>query len=169
MVVSYDPLKDTVELAQRFGRARQISSSLSLMEERKDRPLSALKDVKKQQDDIIKAFDPSKSEHLARREEQSQKDRHRAAFSSLLTDIKRCESSPLEVLNMHAAKTKAVAKLEYIEAGPDKIFRCKISYSNQLLAIDGKGEGTTKKQSQHQAAANILNQLRERGRKEYGF
>lgn len=157
-----------MELAQRFGRARQISSSLSLMEERKDRPLSALKDVEKQQDDIIKAFDPSRSEHLARREEQSQKDRHRAAFSMLL-NISRCEASPLEALNLHAAKTKALTKLEYIEAGPDKIFRCKISYSNQLLAIDGEGEGTTKKQSQHQAASSILNQLRERGRKEYGL
>lgn len=137
------------------------------MDERKDRPLSALRDVKRQQDSIIKDFDPSKSENFAR-QQQSQKDRHRAAFS-VLSDTVRCETSPLEVLNMYAAKTKAVVKTEYIEAGSDKLFRSKISFSNLVLTIDGKGEGKTKKQSQHQAAANILNQLRELGRKEYGL
>lgn len=167
VVISYDHLKDTVELAQRFGRARQTTSSLTLMSERRDRPLPALRDVKRQQDSIIKDFDPSKSENFAR-QQQSLKDRHRAAFS-LLSDTVRCEASPLEVLNMYAAKTKAVAKTEYIEAGSDKIFRCKISFSNLLLTIEGKGEGNTKKQSQHQAAASILIQMRERGRKEYGL
>jgi hypothetical protein len=135
------------------------------MSERKDRPLSALRDVKRQQDSIIKDFDPSKSENFARHQ-QSQKDRHRTAFS-ILADTVRCETSPLEVLNTYAAKTKAVAKTEYTEAGSDKLFRCKISFSNLLLTIEGKGVGKTKKQSQHQAAASILNQLRERGRKEY--
>ena len=167
VVISYDHLKDTVELAQRFGRARQITSSLTLMSERRDRPLSALRDVKRQQDSIIKDFDPSKSENVAR-QQQSVKDRHRAAFPVLLDTI-RCESSPLEVLNMYAAKTKAVAKIDYIETGLDKIFRCKISFSNLLMTIEGRGEGISKKQSQHRAAASILNQLREIGRKEYGI
>lgn len=166
VVISYDHLKDTVELAQRFGRARQKTSSLTLMSERRDRPLSALRDVKRQQDCIIKDFDPSKSENFAR-QQQSVKDRHRAAFSILL-DTVRCESSPLEVLNMYAAKTKAIAKTESIEFGSDKTFRCKISFSNLLLTIEGKGEGRSKKQSQHYAAASILNKLRERGQKEYG-
>ena len=137
------------------------------MSERRDRPLSALKDVKRQQDSIIKDFDPSKSENFAR-QQQSVKDRHRAAFSILL-DTVRCESSPLEVLNMYAAKTKAVVKTERIEFGSDKIFRCKISFSNILLTIEGKGEGKSKKQSQHHAAASILNQLRDRGREDYGL
>lgn len=167
VVISYDHLKDTVELAQRFGRARQITSSLTLMSERRDRPLSALRDVKRQQDSIIKDFDPSKGENFAR-QQQSVRDRHRAAFPVLL-DTVRCESSPLEVLNMYAAKTKALAKTDYIEVGFDKIFRCKISFSNLLMTIEGRGEGNSKKLSQHRAAASILNQLRERGRKEYGL
>ncbi len=167
VVISYDHLKDTVELAQRFGRARQITSSLTLMSERRDRPLSALRDVKRQQESIIKDFDPSKGRNVAR-QQQSVRDRHRAAFPILL-DTDRCESSPLEVLNMYAAKTKAVAKTDYIEAGFDKIFRCKISFSNLLMNFEGKGEGSSKKQSQHVASASILNQLRDRGRKEYGL
>jgi ERCC4-related helicase len=36
VVISYDYLKDTVELSQRFGRARQKTSSLTLMAERKE-------------------------------------------------------------------------------------------------------------------------------------
>lgn len=167
VVISYDHLKDTVELAQRFGRARQTTSSLTLMSERRDRPLSALRDVKRQQESIIKDFDPSKERNVAR-QQQSVRDRHRAAFPILL-DTDRCESSPLEVLNMYAAKTKALAKTDYIEAGFDKIFRCKISFSNLLMNIEGKGEGNSKKQSQHLAAASILDQLRDRGRKEYGL
>lgn len=165
VVISFDHLKDTVELAQRFGRARQTTSYLTLMSERRDRPLSALRDVKRQQDCIIKDFDPSKSENFAR-QQQSVKDRQCAAFSILL-DTDRCESSPLEILNMYAAKTKAVVKIEYIEFGSDKIFRCKISFLNLLMTIEGKGKGKSKKQSQHHAAASILNQLRDRGRKEY--
>ncbi|KAL3826330.1 hypothetical protein ACHAXA_003654 [Cyclostephanos tholiformis] len=53
VVVSYDHLKDTVELCQCFGRARQKTSSLALMSERKDRPLAALKDVQRRQESII--------------------------------------------------------------------------------------------------------------------
>eukprot|EP01082_Thalassiosira_pseudonana_P009278 g8229.t1 g8229 contig29:45842-48019(-) len=62
VVISYDELKDTVELCQRFGRARQKTSCLTLMSERKDRPLTDLKDVKQHQDTIIKDFDPVKNQ-----------------------------------------------------------------------------------------------------------
>src|SRR6056300_1490539 len=76
---------------------------------------------------------------------------------------KKSSKSALEVLNDHCTKTKAKKTLECIKAGPNNSFRCKISYSNQLVTIEGMGEGKTKKQSQQQAAVNILNQLRERG------
>lgn len=159
VVISYDYLKDTVELSQRFGRARQKSSSLTLMSERKDRPLSALKDVKMRQESIIKEFNPeNKKISLAR--QQSQIDRERAAFS-VLKDAARYERSPLEALNKYAAKTKAVAKIESMESGPDKIFRCNYVYASLSRTVDGIGEGTTKKQAQHTSAMSILNQLRE--------
>ncbi|KAL7551208.1 hypothetical protein ACHAWF_014400 [Thalassiosira exigua] len=158
VVISYDYVKDTVELAQRFGRARQTTSSLTLMSERKDRPLSALKDVKMRQESIIKEFKPPKKVSLAR--QQSQIDRERAAFS-VLGDMNRCERSPLEVLNMYASKTKAAINTSPIESGPDKVFCCKISYSSLFRTVDGTGEGTTKQQAKNQAAKNILDQLRE--------
>lgn len=167
VVISYDHLKDTVELAQRFGRARHKTSSLTLMSERRDRPLSALRDVKRRQDCILKDFDPSKVENLAR-QQQSLKDRHRAAFS-VLADVARCKSNPLEILNIYAAKTKAVTNVEYFEAGLDRLFCCKMSFSNLLINVEGKGEGSTKKKSQNRAAAIILTQLRELGQKEYGI
>jgi small ubiquitin-related modifier len=73
------------------------------------------------------------------------------------------KKTPLEELNDHAGKTKAKLQKEFIQAGPNNIVSCKISYSNQLVTIEGMGEGKTKKLSQQQAATNILHQLRERG------
>jgi hypothetical protein len=164
VVISYDDVKDTVELCQRFGRARNKYSSLSLMSERKDRPLTALKEVKKHQDSIIKDFDPSKSKQHVISRQQSQNDRERAS-SSVLKDIDRCERSPLECLNMYAAKTKAVADTEYIRLSPDRMFRCKMTYKSLNRTVDGSGEAQTKKKAQHSAALSILKQLREDDRR----
>ncbi len=161
VVISYDHLKDTVELCQRFGRARQKTSSLTLMSERKDRPLSVLKDVKTRQESIIKEFDPTQNQNMSMARQQSIRDRERAAFS-ILKDTAGCEQSPQECLNVYCAKTKAVLKNESLECGPDKIFRCKLLYSSlSKNNFVGSGEGNTKKQAQRQAATNILNQLRE--------
>lgn len=168
VVISYDHLKDTVELCQRFGRARQKTSSLTLMSERKDRPLSALKDVKTRQESIIKSFDPTHSQNMSTARQQSIRDRERAAFS-VLKDTARCERSPLECLNMYCAKTKAVAKVESMEKGLDNIFRCRQVYSSPLSKNDivGNGEGNTKKQAEHQSATSILNRLREMNSAKY--
>lgn len=159
VVISYDYLKDTVELSQRFGRGRQKDSSLTLMSERKDRPLSALKDVQTRQESIIKQFDPAcKKISLAR--QQSQMDRERAAFS-VLKDSARCERSPLEVLNMYAAKTRAVARVESAGLGANRIFESKHVYESISRTVYGTGQGATKKQAQHQSALDTLNKLRE--------
>ena len=160
VVVSYDHIKDTVELAQRFGRARQKTSSLTLMSERKDRPLSVLKDVKTIQDSIINEFDPAASKKISLARQQSQNDRERASFY-ILCDKSKCERSPLEVLNMYAAKTKATASVEASTHGSDNIFHCKMVYRSLNRNVSGSGEGTTKKQAGHQAALSILNKLRE--------
>lgn len=159
VVISYDHLKDTVELCQRFGRARQKDSSLTLMNERKDRPLSALKEVKQLQERITKDFDPAQNQQRAMARQQSQIDRERAS-SSILRDTARCEQSPMEVLNMYAAKTRAVARQESIKQAPDKMFHCKSVYSSLNRTFEGEGVGRTKKQAQHQSALSILTQLR---------
>ena len=164
VVISYDDLKDTVELCQRFGRARARSSSLALMSERKDRPLSALKEVKKHQDSIIKDFEPSKTKQQQMSRQQSQNDRERAA-SSLLQDTDRCEVSPLECLNMYAAKTKAVVDTEYIRMGVNRSFDCRLKYTSINRSMVGVSNAAAKKKAQHQAALNILEQLREDDRR----
>lgn len=119
VVVSYDDVKDTVELCQRFGRARHETSSLTLMAERQDRPLSALKEVKAHQDSIIKDFKPchNKQQQIAR--QQSQNDRERSA-SFVLQDIALCKRSPLECLNMYG---------EYLSATSFQLFHCLTSLS----------------------------------------
>ena len=125
-----------------------------------EQPLSALKDVKTRQESIIKEFDPSKNQKISMARKQSQVDRERASASILRNKI-RCEKSPLEVLNMYSAKTKAVSKLESMELGPDKVFRCKQSYSSIFKTLNGSGEGPSKKQAQHTAALDILTKLRD--------
>jgi len=45
MVISFDHLKDSVELCQRFGRARQENCAIIVMDERKDRPKNFKKSV----------------------------------------------------------------------------------------------------------------------------
>jgi len=159
-VISYDYLKDTVELSQRFGRARQKDSSLTLMSERKDRPLSALKDVKVRQERIIKQYQPFAEKHISQARKQSQADRERAAFS-VLAGIAKCELNALEVLKIYAAKTKAVVKETLMDLGPDKHFTCKYEYASLTRTVAGMGTETTKQQARNVAALNILTQLRE--------
>lgn len=159
VVISYDYVKDTVELAQRFGRARQKDSSLTLMWQREDRPLSALKDVKIRQESIIKAFNPALNQDVSQARQQSQNDRERAAFT-ILTDMEKCERSPKEAMNVYASKTKAVVR-EFMVQGTDKIFRCKFVYSSVNRTVEGEGEGTTKKDARHKSASKILDRLRE--------
>lgn len=167
VVISYDDVKDTVELCQRFGRARQKLSTLTLMSERKDRPLAVLKEVKKHQDSIIKYFKPSQTKQHQMSRQQSQTDRERAA-ASVLQDIARCERSPLECLNMYAAKTKAVADTEYIRARKDRTFECRMKYTSLNRTKVGDGEETTKKKAQHKAALSIIEQLREDDNRKQG-
>jgi hypothetical protein len=129
------------------------------MSERRDRPLAALKEVKIHQDSIIKDFKPSQCKQQQMAKQQSQNDRERAALS-ILQDVDRCERSPLECLNMYAAKTKAIADTEYIRSGSDRTFECSMKYTSINRAVVGNGQAGTKKQSQHLAALNILEQLR---------
>jgi len=159
-VISYDYLKDTVELSQRFGRARQKDSSLTLMSERKDRPLSALKDVKVRQERIIKQYQPFAEKHISQARKQSQADRERAAFS-LLMDTVKCERNALEVLKIYAAKTKAVVKETLMDLESDKHFTCKYEYTSLTRTVAGMGKETTKQQARNASALGILTQLRE--------
>jgi len=59
VVISFDHIKDTVELSQRFGRARQENRRIVVMDQRWDRPIAALKEVKQHQDYQIESFTPS--------------------------------------------------------------------------------------------------------------
>jgi hypothetical protein len=134
------------------------------MSERKDRPLSALKDVQRRQESIIKDFVPGQNQDMSMARQQSIRDRERAALS-ILNDKARCEQRPLECLNTYCTKTKAVVVPEFTEFldGSHKIFRCNISFSSRSKNIVEYGEGTTKKEAQNESAKKILNQLRELG------
>lgn len=158
-MISYDHIKDAVELSQRFGRARAMDSSLHLLSERKDRPLVALKDVKKRQDSIITSFCPSRDDHsTSSRSIQSQQDRERAAYE-LLEDLDRCNHSPLAVLNTYSSKTKAVIREDIVKRD-GSMFHCSLIYASRSCNITGSGSGNTKKEAKRNSAFVILDQLR---------
>jgi hypothetical protein len=52
-------MRDSVELCQRSGRARQLDSSIVLLDERPDRPLATLETARDLQDVIAGQYDPS--------------------------------------------------------------------------------------------------------------
>ena len=59
VVILYDHLKDSVELCQRFGRARALKCSIVVLEERHDRPLVFLEQIRLHQDELVQTFTPS--------------------------------------------------------------------------------------------------------------
>jgi ERCC4-related helicase len=58
VVILYDHMKDSVELCQRFGRARTTDCAIVVMVERHDRPLEFLEKVRQDQDEIVQSYDP---------------------------------------------------------------------------------------------------------------
>ena len=77
VVISFDHMKDSVELCQRFGRARQEDSSKVVMDERRDRGVTRLQQVKQRQNGIIQEFDPSKVSQSQKTDMAAQKSREK--------------------------------------------------------------------------------------------
>ena len=157
VVISYDHLKDSVELCQRFGRARHQESSIVVLDERPDRPLNLLASVEKLQDSIVQNFDP-KSVHLVNEETEKakQRDRERQARSVLLQGIS-LETS-LQSINLYVKKTKAVLEES---CSPKQPFVVTMSYRSILRSISGiSHEGSNKKEARKNCAAKMLQALR---------
>jgi ERCC4-related helicase len=87
LVISYNHMKDAVELCQRQGRARQKRAAFVIMEQRVDRPLSKLLRVQRHQESVIRNFVPGHNnfqiEECRRRE---QRERETNILRRLLCD-----------------------------------------------------------------------------------
>lgn len=158
VVISFDHLKDSVELCQRFGRARQGESAIVVMDERRDRPIEMLKRVKRQQDNMISAYNPNavpKDNGAAAK--IAQKNREVSA-SKVLFDRNKCNTSPLGSLNEFLQKTKSSLVENFDKL--NGVFQCKLKYESNITCVVAVGIGESKKKAKTQSALNLLEKLR---------
>jgi dsRNA-specific ribonuclease len=150
-------MKDSVELCQREGRARQADCAFVVMEQRRDRHIDMLRNVQRTQESIIRDFDPKSAEETRQKNSTAHSQRQVGANRWL----QQCDDSNyLQVLNMYRQKTKAHLD-ESSSTTPDKIHYVKLVYSSICLTIDAEGHGTTKKSAKQSAAQILLVKLKQ--------
>jgi dsRNA-specific ribonuclease len=146
-------MKDSVELCQREGRARQADCVFVVMEQRRDRHIDILRKVQRTQESIIRNFDP-KSVEEARQKNLTAHSQRQVGWLQQCTD-----SNYVQVLNMYRQKTKAHLD-ESSSTTPDGTLCVKLVYSNTCISIDAEGRGTTKKSAKQSAAQILLVKLK---------
>lgn len=156
VVISFDALKDSVELAQRFGRARQAERRIVAMDERRDRPIARLEQVRREQDALIEVFQPDPALRDPEAEAEAQRSRERGA--SQLLDVKCNENNPLQTLNLYAKKTKAVTTEEVRK--DQQGFLYEWSYQTPLRQLRAEGRASSKKAAKMACALKLLSALR---------
>lgn len=170
-VISFDPLKDSVELCQRFGRARRSDSKIVVMAERADRPVTMLDRVREQQEELIGAFDPPgtvvKSAADLEKERAAQKCRERGAAALLSENSgKNGQQSVSSRLNLYVRKTKAELEEKYVTSVENGTgIGCELRYKTVLRdlrvvghAVRGAGQDA-KKEAKRAAAEKLLVEL----------
>ena len=151
-------MKDSVELCQRFGRARQEDSLRVVMDERKDRPVTKLQQVKQRQNEIIGAFDPChKQPDNDAKLSAAQKNREKNA-ETVLEDTVGSLKAPVAVINLYVVKTKAHLKNKVSQNGEE--FHHEMTYKSILKSVAATGTGKSKKQAKAACALKVIEQLR---------
>jgi superfamily II DNA/RNA helicase len=158
VVISYDHLKDAVELCQRTGRARDQDSSIVILDKRPDRPLAMLESVQIMQDTIVEAYVPSSVERNDATAQSRHLHREQSALRSILERHPRCPKHALKAINEYIAKTKAVLMDEYTIRG-DGLFQCTMIFQSPLRSITVSEEHTSKKISKQLCALALLTTL----------
>ena len=133
-MISYDPLKDSVELCQRSGRARHEESNIVILDERPDRPLEKLEAVRALQDTMAQRYNPNMASSASSNleEENKQKSREQSASRTVLQNIPKRTASPIAALNEYVKKTKAILQESCSRGAP---FVYTMSYSTILRSI----------------------------------
>lgn len=158
VVISYDPLKNSVELCQRFGRARQLESSIVVLDERQDRPLDQLEAIRKHQDDTISSFQPGNHNYNDEEETQKQKSRELNAYRQVLDGkTSKLTESPLLSLNLLVKKTKAALEEKWESKGHRHV--CILSYKSLIRTSETKAEDSNRKDAKRSAATALLDTL----------
>jgi ERCC4-related helicase len=157
VVLLYDPMKDSVELCQRYGRARALESSIVILDERRDRPVELLERVRAIQDTIVNEFDPSTVGINVAEERQKQKGRERTAYQSVLCHEK-CLKSPVLALNEYKTKTRASLIEQWSDC--DRQFRCTLQYKSILRTLTESADGSSKQEAKTICSGRLLDELK---------
>jgi hypothetical protein len=159
-------MKDSVELCQRFGRARQTNSSLISLEERSDRPVQLLQQAKLCQEEIIQKFDPSRIERKFQSEVSVDAQRNKELQ---LTSILQYDSiaqasmngrSYSSILNEYRQKTKASMVLKEAFA-PYRTYKSQLTYTTTFRSVTASGYGKSKREAHQHAARNLIKKLQQ--------
>jgi hypothetical protein len=149
-------MKDSVELCQREGRARQNDRAFVVLEQRPDRPVSKLRLVQQCQEEIIQTFNPSSVNQTSERNMAAQKQREIHARSLLSgADDQDC----LSVLNWFRQKTKAQLEDSTSSTQNGKIIFT-LTYTSIRVSVEAVGEGKSKKAAKAVAAKALLEKLK---------
>lgn len=158
VVISFDALKNSVELAQRFGRARQTERRIVAMDERRDRPIARLEQVRREQDNIIENFQPAQAAHDQEAERAAQRNREQGA-SQLLSLTNEAKDNPLHALNLYVKKTKAVTTESVRKHQNGFLFEW--TYRTPLRDLRAEGHASSKKAAKLACAVKLLGALRD--------
>jgi ERCC4-related helicase len=157
VVISFDPLKDTVELAQRFGRARQAQRCIVVMDQRHDRPILRLVEARCEQDKMIADFTPADTARDLAAEQQAQYNRERGAHAHLQGPVN--PKNALAKLNLYVKKTKAHHTQDFRKDGGDWVYISK--YDSVLRSVIAEGRALSKATARQNCAMKLLLQLSE--------
>ena len=157
VVISFDPLKDSVELAQRFGRARREERRIVAMDQRRDRPIARLEQVRREQDVLIANFDPNQAVRNLDAERVVQKAREAGARQLLLT----AGENPVATLNLYVKKTKAYTTEASYQHSTGWTYV--LTYETSLRNERAEGCALNKKVAKKMCASNLLGLLRAAG------
>ena len=154
LVISYNHMKDAVELCQRQGRARQKRAAFVIMEQRVDRPLSKLLRVQRHQESVIRNFVPGHNnfqiEECRRRE---QRERETNILRRLLCDSR--SKSDMAILNEFVQKANGHITEHILENGRE--FCANLIYTSQSIpTLESRSLFSANKRTAKQNAARAM-------------
>lgn len=155
VVISYDHLKDAVELCQRTGRARDPDSCIVILDERPDRPLTMLENVRAMQDAIAEAYVPSSIAMNQETARSRQLNREQTALRSILERHPRSPQHSLKAMNEFTSKTRALLTDDF-RIGGDGRFHCTLTYQSNLRSLTVNEVNTSKKIAKQFCALSLL-------------
>jgi dsRNA-specific ribonuclease len=157
VVISYNYMKDSVELCQREGRARQSERVFVVMEERRDRPVDTLRAVQDLQETIIQSFDLKSAKQTQAQREQASKAREAAARPILWQEPKG--GNYMAVLNLYRQRTKSTLEESKVSSTSEGKLAITLKFLNDRATVEASGVGRNKMEAKQEAAKVLLKML----------